>query len=161
MKRAISILLVLVMCLSMSICLNGCAGGTKLSLSNYKTYMSINIHDKYISKGVQVGYWGNQTRNTHLYFEVLSSGESANHNYNNVKIKIRIYGSYGLADLKSISDSPDETKSFEIFVTLEPNISGLTVGGVDSQKISGDGKAIVSCNFQYEVVSISGTVTPA
>ena len=159
MKRIISIILVLVLSLS-SLC--ACGGkGTSLTRANYKDYIYFNIREQYIKKSVDVGHWGSQTRNTDLYFTVWSNGTSSNFNYNNVKIKLRIYGSYGIADLKSISDSPDEMKTFEIFVELSPNISGQTPYGIDSQKISGNGKAIVRCEFQYEVVSISGTVTPA
>lgn len=158
MKKTVSVLLVLVIC--MSICACG-SGGTSLTLTNYKEYFNFTIDDMYQTRSVDIGHWGTWSRNTDLYFKVWSRGASSNFNYNNVKIKVRIYGSYGLADLKSISDSPSETRNFEIIVELSPNISGLAAGGVESQRISGNGKAIVTCNYQYEIVSISGTITPA
>ena len=161
MKKSISALFALILTLSLCLNLTACTGSQKLTLVNYKDYLSFNISDNYTSQSVDVGHWGSQSRKTALSFTVWSNGVSSNFNYNNVTIKVRIYGTYGIADLRSISDSPDSYENFELFVNLNPNISGATLGGVETEKISGNGKAIVSCDYSYEIVSISGTVSPA
>ena len=160
MKKAISILLVFIMTLSICMSLTAC-GGTKLTLDNYENYLTLDVSISYKQKSVSVGYWGMRDRTTHICGSVSSQGVSQNFNYNDVKIKVRIYGTYGLTTLASTTYDAKSYHEFETFVEISPNISGTTPEQIEGEKISGNGQAIVDVSYEYEIVSISGTITPA
>lgn len=164
MKKAISILLVLVMSLSMC----GCAGGSKsgeikLTLDNYEQYLKFNAC--YVdtgSKNVSVGHWGVISRPYKLIANLNVQGTSTNFNYNDIKITILCSGSYGTTTLASVSGDADEGsyKTFNQTVVLTTDISGAGRLYPDLVTAPG-GKAIVDVVSECKVIGISGTVTPA
>lgn len=160
MKKVISILLVFIMTLSMCMSLTAC-GGTKLTLENYENYLTLDVGVSRHYEDISVGYWGTQSRTTYIYGWAQSQGASPNFNYNDVKIKVRIYGTYGLTTLASIDTEAKSYQEFETFVELSPNVSGTTPEKITGENISGNGQAIVDYDYKYEIVSISGTITPA
>lgn len=157
MKKTISLIIIIVMCLSLC----ACSTGERLDLNNYTQYLSITTVTHNDSEAVRVGAIPNVSRTVALRPSVKVEGVSSNFNYNNVKIKVRIYGSYGTTDLVSYSQDADagSMKKFDILLELSPNIAG---SGYISETIYAPlGKAIVDCDYDYEIVSISGTVKPA
>lgn len=161
MKKAISILLVFVLTLGLCACGSSQSNQIELTKENYTNYLTLRVGDRYNSQSVSVGYFGTQLRDTALFFSAESIAASTNFNYNDVVIKIRVYGTYGTATLASMTDTPEKTETFEIMMEIRPNISGNTAEIVYSDKILGGGYAIVDCTYKYEIVSISGNLTPA
>ena len=165
MKKMISILLGLAICLSMCFCFPGCGKGKeiKLTLDNYKEYLNIERCSVYEeTKGVPVGYFGTLERCYQLSCGVKTTGASTNFNFNNVKIKVRCHGTYGTNTLVSASLTADSgsIKSFDEIIEVSTNIAGSCSFG-ETLVSAPAGKAIVEVRADCEIVGISGTVTPA
>ena len=159
MKKALSLILALVMCLSLCAC--GGSSKVTLDLNNYQQYISVSPTNSEITKGVTVGQYPNISRNTALRLSVVAEGVSTNFNYNDVIIKVRFYSSYGTTDLVSYSKAADAgtKQNFDIVLELSPNIAGS--GDVVELINAPSNKALVEIDCKYQIISISGTVTPA
>ena len=164
MKKAISIIVMLIICLNMC----ACAGIAKsneieLTLDNYQQYLKfINCHCDKRTQTVSVGHYGNIARPYALFGRFVVEGTSTNFNYNNVKITIQCSGSYGTTTLASVSGDADKGsyQTFNQTVVLTTDISGAGKLFPDLVTAPG-GKAIVEVVSECKVVAISGTVTPA
>ena len=184
MKKTIAILLVLVMALSLCACGgNGKNGGngTELTLDNYTDYLKIK---PYAGKGgelieVEEAFWlgryNGKYKEVHDDFFVAliggisSESVSPNFNYSNVKVTVRFAGTVLTIDRNSDPDNPEKVeRTFEFEGTF-----ALTAGGTDKDEtITYDlgnymipGGAAAYSEFEpnctYEIIDISGMVTPA
>ena len=163
MKKAISIMLVLAICLGMC----ACGADTKsneieLTLDNYKQYLDVKrVEIDDISKNVQVGQY-TAYKCYQLGGVINIAGSTTNFNYNNVKVIVRFSGTYGTGKLETLSPKADEGSitNFNEVVELTLNISGN--GFINSPLITApNGKALVEINGSGEIIGISGTVSPA
>lgn len=154
MKKAISLLLTLVLCLSLCACSK--SNEVILTLENYKTYLNLDIHsfapgdsDAYSFPGAP------HCRSEYIGF-VGCAGASTNYDYNDVKITVRFYGN---ADI--YVDSVKTQYKFDETITVSCDIGGkgnsfveLFEGKLATRMIDEDS---VKCS--WEVVSISGSVS--
>ena len=178
MKKAISILLVLVMCFGMC----GCAGETKsneikLTLANYKDYLSLKywtgFEDEWEHRSVMKLTGGEYTK--YFYSTIYGYGKAeattTNFNFNNVKIVLRVKGStIAMTKLPPWGLTGDEvTVPFDFQVTIETNIAGNGEGemrftlpnnlATDNRCGTGTGRT-PSAWCTIEIIEIQGTVTP-
>lgn len=190
MKRTISLILVLVMCLSLCAC--GGEGATKsneidLTLDNYTNYMkirgSVGSADFIEIDSIWFGRYSQSYKLCHTYFATsLSSWIStddiaSNYNYNNVKITIKFTGTVPIVDKNTDRD----TKAtiiyfpFEFVETFDLMLNGTPKDSNNVYKPQFDDNMVIihpafydalPLNFEgiasdYEIVGISGTVSPA
>ena len=153
MKKAISLLLALVICLSLCAC-----GGSKveLTLENYKTYLDVNI--KSFAPGDSDAWRfpdAPHCRSEYIGF-VGCAGASTNYDYNDIKITVRFYGN---ADI--YVDSVKTKYKFDETITVSCDIGGkgnsfveLFEGKLATRMIDEDS---VECS--WEIISITGTVS--
>lgn len=162
MKRTIAVILTLVITLSMCSCSNT-TEGTALTLSNYEDYLNISASVTYDTKSATAGHWGVVTKNVSIKGYIRSEGVSTNFNYNNVKIKVHFFGTYGTTTLASVGYSADEgsVKTYDFTLEFSPNIAGS--GHITGEPVieAPANKAIVVIDSQYEVLNVSGWVSPA
>ena len=174
MKRIISILLC-VLFIGLTFCACG-SKETQLTVDNYKDYLNVDIKvsvsgsadDSVLASGaiLKDGSRFSGSAFTKLAYWGEVSGASSNFNYNDVKIKVKISGTYeGMKNMKdypftdyqSIGDVP-----FEYEAEISTDISGsgkLETVYVDiPDDVCTDGNLIKS---EVEIIEISGTVSPA
>lgn len=187
MKRTLALLLALLMVLPLCAC--GKKGDEiKLTLDNYKTYLNVTTRTDESGSEVRPPYGvrvSTNTIRTILYSggscTLTISGISENFNYNDVKVVVRATGDYkyiipddgfvtGELTLATTTSGityivPDINKMGveEVDLTLEA-IGDITGHGRDSKEFTFPGggysySAFANCNF--EIVEVSGTLTPA
>lgn len=153
MKKAVSLILALVMCLSLSACGNK---GVELTLENYSTYLNLDI-GSFAPADVEMWNFPGAPgcREKYLGF-VNCKGASTNYDYNNIQITVRFFGTGDI-----FVNSEKESYEFDETVTITCDISGkgsksvdLFAGKCATRMINGD-----SVNCTWEILSISGTVT--
>lgn len=177
MKKALSLILALVMCLSLCAC-DGNAGSNgnpdeiALTLENYSKYLSVEakmyepsifdggLNVQAVNNGNGIPYDGGSTFYVYKYFltSLQVKGVSPNFNYNDVSITIRFKGTYKTVDISTSEwDAGNEINSE---LTVDCNIAGE---GSASGEFSGNGGYMLRkmADVEWEVVAISGTVTPA
>lgn len=174
MKRILSVVLC-VLFIGLTFC--ACGGKeTPLTVENYKDYLNVEINvstslsadDNVLASGAILKdgsrFVGSAFTKLRYWGEV--SGASSNFNYKDVKIKARIFGTYEgmknmkdypFSDYQSIGDIP-----FEYEAEISTNISGsgkLETVYVDiPDDVCTDDSLI---NSDFEIIEISGTVSPA
>ena len=175
MKKTHALLLVLVMVLSLCAC--GAKKETQLTLDNYKDYLtieavgttstsyddSVDVPGLYLNNG---DYCIGGAKFTKLAYYASVEGASSNFNYNNVVIKIRVFGTYeGLKNAKGFPfvDYQDAGSfPFDHIFEVRTNIAGIGESTWEYEEIP-DNMCTESSlvNDEYEIVEISGTVSPA
>lgn len=186
MKKALSLLLALVLCLSLCACggntgsnenttnedtTNGNPDEIALTLDNYSKYLSVTafMHDPASTEGLFVGavnngtgisYDGGSTFYVYNHFSsnVKVEGVSTNYNYNDVSLTIRFTGTYKTVDINTNKWNGGNEINSE--ATVECNIAGE---GSVWEDFSGNGGYMLRkmADVEWEVVEICGTVTPA
>lgn len=153
MKKAVSLILALVLCLGLCACTaepkETEPAGVELTLDNYDDYLEINVEDDYHQiEGNRRG----------LSFIADVTGVSSNYNYDNVTVKVRIHGSYQYVNL--VGAVHYWTNEYNLTIEIDTNIAG------NGQKESTQCRAPSGCgiagyaDFQYEIIEVSGTVSP-
>ena len=174
MKKALSLLLALMLCLSLCACGEG-SKDIELTLDNYKDYLEVRT---YASHGDDVDpkkvsfYDLNGKRcgagRAGTYFTLGASveGVSPNFMYSDIVIEVKATGKYVACKPGDAETSVVMTDTFVLSVDCDLNVSG-TGSGESTEKYMIPGGLVVptmmyahTCEFTYEIVSISGTVTP-
>lgn len=167
MKKFLCIVLFGIFLLSITGC-GGNSNSIQLTKDNYKKYLNIeakcfsgSLEDSY---GVVVPITDTYTA-TRLYSSIVGnlkvSGASTNFNYNDIKIVVKILGTYKAFEKDGDYKTPI-TKNFEMIMESSPNISGNADTVI--KKINLDDNLLTHeylLNYDTEVVEISGSVTPA
>lgn len=191
MKKAISILLVLVMCLSMCSIFTGCrSNGIELTLDNYEQYLDVSasawLQKDYEGYSFVIGRSGaydfiTDDFSQNIYGDVSVKGLSQNFNYSNIKIEVEITGKCFHCDLGAKKDENEKTlrwSNFEFVATCSKvDITGKgSSNGSDKFSLpSGRGVPVLSyangvtryyeerdfLEYTYKVISVSGTIIPA
>lgn len=181
MKKAISLIIVFVLCLGLCACNDN---STKLTLDNYDDYLNISAY-VYGTQEVETdkNYWfgayykGNKFVEDNFYsgyYGGLSTKVVApNYNFHNVTVKIRFTGKV-LTVLENSDPYNPTTRyhSIDFEETFELNIGGTVKKGVGSTIKLPQNMLILdygSYNYDHKydiqadwkIVEISGTVTPA
>lgn len=180
MKRTLSLILALILCIALCACNSDSKKGDettsnpdeiKLTLENYSKYLDITgrMNDPSFTEGTYVGslnggygiaYEGGSTFYLYKYFNCSThvEGVSQNYNYNDVKITVRYKGEYQTVDTHTNEWTGGNEVSKE--VTIECNIAGE---GSFQDKFEGNGGYMLRdmADIEWEVVEISGTLTPA
>lgn len=169
MKKALSLILALVLCLSLCACDNSDANSdeVKLTLENYSKYLSIkakvgnpDIFDGGVKLMHDVPIEGGARSFVYTYFNITLGveGVSTNFNYNDLSITVRFSGTYKTYD--DAAREWDSGNKLDAELTAKCNIAGE---GSASTKFYPDGGYVLQekANVGWEVVAISGTVTPA
>ena len=187
MKKAISIMLVLVMCLSLC----SCAGETKsneikLTLDNYDDYLDFSAYvygtqEKETAKDYWLGAYYNSGKLVENDFYTGYSGSlsakvvAPNYNFHNVTVKIRFTGKVLTIIENSNPDSPTTLNhDIDFEDTFELNVGGTVKDGKHKiidlpQNMLILDYGISDSHYKYkydiieswEIVEISGTVSPA
>ena len=183
MKKAISIFLVLILCLSMCAC---GGNGTKLTLDNYDDYLNISAY-VYGTQEVETDndYWlgatykgGKLVEND--FYSGYAGGLSTkvvapNYNFHNVPVTIRFTGKVLIVMENSDPDNPTTMyHNIDFEDTFELNVGGTvkdnkaTIIDLPQNMLILDfGIPDGNYNYKYdiqdnwEIVEISGTVSPA
>ena len=194
MKKALSLILALVMCLSLCAC-GGNTGSNAntttantttanntnttnensdeiaLTLDNYSKYLSVTafmnnpastegLFVGAVNNGMGIPYDGGSTLYVYRHFSsnVTVEGVSTNFNYNDVSLTVRFTGTYKTVDINTRKWNGGNEINSE--VTVECNIAGE---GSIWEDFSGNGGYMLRkmADVEWEVVAISGTVTPA
>ena len=161
MKKAISLLLALVLCLSLCACSKENAESSKsneviLTLDNYKTYLNLDIHSFAPGDSDAYGFPGAPHCRSEYTGAISCTGASTNYDYNNIEITVKFTGTADVYEnSKKIEYTIDKTE------TISCDIGGkggsfveLFVGKLATRMIDEDS---VKCS--WEVVSISGSVS--
>ena len=175
MKKALSLFLVLVLCISL------CACGTKEEESNEIVLTPENF-DTYVrtEKSFTRDNYANEYANKDVYLYLATTGASTNYDYNNVSVTYKVSQNWNCSGYIMDPNLPAtewETWShdelLEFTITVKTDISGY---GEASEKYSID---VVRCSelhkdgwesdnymypdmrdFTWEIVSVTGTLTP-
>lgn len=190
MKKTISVLLVLVLCLSMCACSTGTkSDGIELTLENYEQYLYVSanayVQEEYKGNMFVIGRSGaydfiTDDYGQNIYGAVYVEGLSQNFNYSNIKVKVEITGKCYHCDLKAEKDDNEKTLKWSNFEGVATcNKVDITGKGSSHGFVfalpAGRGIPVLSyangvtryyedgdfVNYTYKVIGISGTVTPA
>lgn len=163
MKKLLALFLIVVLCLSLSACGDG---SIELTVDNYDDYLSVgaSISNPSFTDGVHVSYgipYPNGEGGTYYIYEYLNArlnveGKSTNFNYNDVVVTIKFNGKYRSHDLNDWS----QEMPIELELTANCDISGCDLV-TDKFTDSGSYLHEEAIYADWEIVSISGTVTPA
>lgn len=163
----------MVMILTMSIFLIGCEKDNKdnefieLTMDNYAQYLDVDLWQKY---GGEHGYFKHvcleqyNARDTNTWwkeivYEASVKGASTNYNYNDVVASVIASGTYDTYDLEEGQWVRKNNNPIDLKFDVKTNIAG---DGNGKEKIISDRwihETLVNATF--EVVAVSGTVTPA
>ena len=167
----------------MSLVACGGNGGTELTVDNYSKYLEISSYfidsdkaDGIIVSALNYGE-GLQTKNgyvSHVYniMDIVASvsGLSQNFNYNDIKITCKLTGTYGTYESEPAGTMHElnyiygfsGSGTFSKEIVIECDISG---NGYTSEEVINLSNRLYTSkeaiDYTLEVVSISGTVTPA
>lgn len=164
MKRALSLILALVLCLPLCACNN--TGEIELTLENYSKYLTIkaNVGEPSIFDGglrlmYDVPVEGGTRSFVYEYF-ILNldvKGVSTNFNYNDISITVRFSGTYQTYTLANGKWNFGNKLDTEL--TTDCNIAGI--GSISTEFYPEDGYVLKErADIEWEVVAISGTITP-
>lgn len=164
MKKTLSLLLTLVLLLGIATNMTACEKKTELTAANVEDYINFKVWEWYESI---YGGAGPLQKDIVLSFRASAEGVSSNFNYNEVYVKLRIYGSCALAEFDT--DTFMGREEFEAYIHLYLNISGSTNEFAEVQYVVntyygrtlGEAQRITSCYYDYEIVEVSGYLTPA
>jgi len=187
MKKTLSLILALVLCLGLCACGNTqtMPDGVQLTTENYSDYMkidaSVGYHDFIEGDYIWFGLLGSsgykqasKVFSTKVGGRICTSEVAPNYNYKDVKITVKFTGTVSIVDKNSGTDNiaSVEALPFEFQGTF-----GLMLSGKDKDEIVAydlplpDNMVAVSdssnvprdiCTIQYtwEIIEITGTVTP-
>ena len=177
MKKVLALLLAMVLVLSLAACGGGSSnsGEIEITLENYSKYLE--IFDSVHTSGypdMEIGGRGIRTKTgSHVHslhdtlgFYVSVSGKSQNFNYNDIKVTGRLKGSYGtyksiVGEIVEGEEVFNGSETFDKEIKVECDITGkaeYSEEGKTPDKTYTHDEEIES---EFEVTSISGTVTPA
>ena len=185
MKRAISLILVLVICIGLCSTLSGC--GKKLTLDNYTDYMEVYGGLTYgeVFEGDEIWFGKRNPSSgdkqilndffTSLRGYVSTDNVAPNFNYENVKITVKYTGTVFIVDKNSgtaneatATEYPFEFQgTFSLTLAGDPKDDGTPfdlqlpenmVAICDSHYLHGQDFQI---KYEAEIISISGAVKPA
>lgn len=184
MKKAISILLVLVMCLSMCACGETETNEIKLTLDNYDDYLNISagvhgVEEVETDKDYWLGAYYQGYKYVHDKFYTAYCGSvstkvvAPNYNFHDVTLKIRFTGKV-LAVMENSDPKSPTTMYHNIGFedTFELNVGG-TVKNKEALIIDLPENTLIlsqwsdeyngkyNIQITWEIVEISGTVSPA
>lgn len=190
MKKLLSLILALAICLPLCAC-GEKSNEIELTLDNYKQYLDVSaqaqLREDYESdNSFLIGY---DTKNNcncvtskfgqNVYGYIWVEGLSQNFNYNDIEIKVEFTGKCYHLDLNADEDNNTSTLAWSeySFITEcnEVDITGCGDGEGKWELPSGRGipkfgywndvrliyKPDDFLEYEYKVVSVSGTVTPA
>lgn len=179
MKRTVSLFLSLLLTLSV-LTLSLCACGNdeiKLTLDNYETYLDINCSGKLGGARdygeIMVGKHIGSSVYTTIGATLTVNGKSDNYNYHDVSVTAKITGNYVPYSVEVIRQINGKAITMENYISshLEPvditlNANTDIVGhGSDSHTIQLPSNLWLldkDADFlTYEIVDVSGTLTPA
>ena len=155
MKKALSLILALVMCLSLCAC-----GGnkTELTLENCATYLKIGTTTLFTGKDWLMKPSGASNSiqcNSKAECKVSVSVASPNYDFINTVITIKVSGTYDT--FRGFEKAEDVAFSEEITITCDIGGSGtgnvVVFEGIDTEYQIIEN----SLEYEYEVISISGT----
>ena len=161
-KKILSIILMLAMCFSL------CACGNKdieLTKDNYSDYLEISAKSVTESNSdiakLYLPGGGISSCSNVFYLKCDVKGVSQNYNYNDVKVTVKVKATYeGIV----WSTKETELREFEKEFTINTNISGnMKEDCISKEMIKLDDYIVngeLLKNIEYEVVSISGTLSP-
>lgn len=182
MKKALSLLLALVLCLGLCFSLSACGSkdieptkDIELTLDNYKDYLEIRT---YVSYGDDVSadtvsfydMYGKRCGASQAgsYFTLGASveGVSPNFMYGDIVIEVKATGKYVACKPKDAETSIILEDTFTLSINCDLNVSG-SGSGESTEKYTIPGQMVApsmlyahTSEFTYEIVSISGTITP-
>ena len=167
MKKALSLILALVLCLSMCACGNNeqnntndqsNSNETKLTVENSTTYLKIGAHAVFTGKDwlMKPASEPNSIQcNSKAECKVSVSAASTNYDYVNTVITVRVSGTYDT--YRGFEKAEDVAFSKEVTITCDIGGSGsanvVIFEGVDKEYQVVEN----SVEWEWEVVSISGT----
>lgn len=163
MKKVLSIFLLLVMCFSFA----GCSSNDSDTKSDSKNYIDLTFanYEDYLEFSLKYSLGGtSQTYGfgkcySDLQPDVKISGATSNYIFNNVDVAIRFFGTYYSYPYSHYNKTPSANKiELDETITIHCNVGG---NGTYSTPIKLIGLTTMdSLNIAYEVVSVSGSVTP-
>lgn len=178
MKRALSLFLALTLCLPLCFSLSACGDkNIKLTLDNYKDYFEIST---YVVPGKDVpanSFVFDDMNGKGCYAEHLSTylavgasvnGVSDKFTYSDIVVTVRVTGKFLMCTLDS---NPRKYSvpavDFTLKVNCDLNVSGKG-SGVSTEKYELPKNWVypgmlfaTTTEFTYEIVSVSGSITPA
>jgi len=160
MKKYLALILVLVMCLSL------CACGKKIELTadNASKYLDIYTvkymdHSKSVKNSSDLGWLGNYWK-----FQFRTEGVSTNFNYDDICIQAKITITYTrYKDLNYIYNAFEEydTQTVVRYVEIETDIAGEGYIELDPIDLGSYYTGEDHLNVEFEIIEISGSVSPA
>ena len=158
MKKVISMLLALVMCLSLCAC--GKSNDVELTLENYSTYLNVSsillfTGEDWLLKPADSA--NSISCNSQAETKITVTGASTNYDYNNVVITFKVTATYNT--FSGFEKTEDVVSTEELTVSCD--IGGGGTGRVVVFKGRDKSYQIEenTAKIEWEVVSISGTVT--
>lgn len=173
-KNLLALLLALVMILSLCACGND---EIKLTLDNYKTYLNINCSSKLGGAKdygeIMVGQHIGSSVYTTIGATLTVNGKSDNYNYHDVSVTAKVTGNYVPFSVEVIRKINRKAITMDdyFYSHLEPVDITLTANtdivghGSDSHTIQLPSDLWIfdddADSLTYEIVDVSGTLTPA
>lgn len=180
MKKALSLILALVLCLSLCACgEDKKSNEIELTLDNYNQYLNIDV-DFVDGNIIKLGKWiivdeaGYDGVDAYIdeamtsfgcYAEV--EGVSQNFNYNDVKVTIEVSGKYKARNRNDLY-KVQSIESFSLTINSSTNIAGGSINNdkvyytiPNNMAVARGMTAPIVVDYEFKVVSISGTLTPA
>ena len=158
MKKVLSVFLVIIMCFTLA----GCGSkDIELTTLNYDDYLVLNLN---YGMGGRTDDLVNKAAGTTCYSAIEPnfkiSAASNNFVYNNVRITIRIYGTYKAWSFAGLflGKKDGEIKELDETITISCNVGGS--GSYSDLIYLDEYSNLKALNIAYEVVSVSGSVTP-
>lgn len=167
-------LLALILAAALALSLVACGGnektkGTELTVDNYAQYLNLIVQgyggEPKLSypKGVDVSdSFTAMLLNGSIIATLRTEGTSTNFNYNDVRLKVKVIATYNSDSLENkFADIRTNTNTHEFEFEVTTDISGTAKQVDDTFKLSGEYTCNEIISVDYEVIEISGTVTPA
>ena len=183
MKKALSLILALVLCLGLCACAaepkETEPAGVELTLDNYTNYLNIDaswyrsIQDEhqYTTQFHEVvGEYATKDFVRAMCAKVEVTGASTNFNYNSIKI-VGEYQVSGLAWMAINNSISKDVQGFEVVIPIEIMLNIAGDGSAYAEFVLPDNLVITShgslydtdeeINDEFKIIEISGTVSPA
>ncbi len=172
MKKLLTLMLAAALALSLVAC-GGGNKGTELTVDNYEQYLDLNIG---VSTGnTSIGYatfvmdsTGTKGGQVDMLYDSLSakmnlSAKSTNFNYNDVTIKVKVTANYEYCTPPLSSLLVGQADVCEFNLEAKTDIAGNCDVVTDDYNLPEDHftHSYLIGDVTYEIVEISGTVTPA
>ena len=160
MKRIITFIVVLMLSLSFCACNNGQSDEVELTLDNYSTYLNVTNLPLFTGKSwrIQPLYSPNTILcNSQAECEIEVKAASPNYDYNNVVITLNVIATYDT--FEGFNETTDVVSKKQVEISCDIGGNGtaraIIFKGKDKKyQIEED-----SLNLEWNIVSVSGTVT--